>query len=156
LLNDFSDCTIGPSGASTLAIISRVELLPFEPVTAITGQRRVARWAAARSANAFLGYFTRTRARSANSAGRGGPPMPTMAPTAPRSNASDRNACPSVRVPGSATKSVPGRALRESISTERTRAPPPDPSSTPPLSCATPDTRKFVIQGLPPAFGPAE
>ena len=104
----------GPRVARIAAIISRVVVFPFEPVTPTTGIAKRRRWSRAIAPSATRVSATARRGSEDASEARA---SATTAAAAPRAAASARNACASNRSPRSATKSAPGPTVRVSVDT---------------------------------------
>ena len=102
----------------TVAIASLADVLAMLPVTPTTSGSKRVRQPAATAWSAASASATRTTVTSPSEARSSGGRVTTSA-AAPRATASDRKRWPSVRSPGSATKSCPGWTARESTAPPR-------------------------------------
>lgn len=133
LLNDPGGATTSPSGASTAATRSLVDVLPDDPViptmvsppaTSSAATARASLASAASTAAPDPSASCSSTPASASAASTGGATMagtPTgraaSTATAPAATADSAWSCPSVRAPGSARNNPPGPTARESNST---------------------------------------
>ena len=154
LLNDSGGATVGPSGASTAASRSFVEVLPELPVTPTTVSPGSSPTTCAGQpgeggehggAGAVGVGLAEVGARDARDRGHDHRGPVDLARgehgrRRPRSTAAAAKSCPSTRSPGNARNSPPGRMARESNSTAVTTSVPRAPCSRPFVTAAISDS----------------